>query len=198
MARNKNRSETKDQNSEKPFLTVTAKVAPKDAEKAARYFRLLQSLKMTVIFILFLMAVVAGVTIYNGLPLSAMGSVISGSRMWIYIILYVAFSLIYHIWYQPRQARRALIEIYGDTPYWQTRYSLYDTKLGIEAVGAKTSFESFVEYTDIRRIRELKYQILLRIQSHNLLSINKLGLSDGDTAALLKGLRENMPHFKKQ
>ena len=183
---------------ETPFLTIVSRVKPEDAEKAARYFRILQSIKTSIIFALFLLAVTVVVTLANGLPLAAVGTVIRDSRMWIYILLYIGFSAIYHVWYQPRQARRALIEAYGDQPYWETRYSLDSTGMHIEAVGTKTTFESLVKYTDIRRIRELKYQILLRTQTHNLLSVNKLGMSAGDAAALLKGLRENTPHFKKQ
>ena len=72
------------------------------------------------------------------------------------------------------------------------RYKLNSTSLCIEAVGTKTSFESQVNYADIRRIRELKYQILLRTQKHNLLSINKLGMSADDAAALLSGLKERV------
>ena len=60
----------------------------------------------------------------------------------------------------------------------------------IEAVGTKTSFDSLVTYADIRRIRDLKYQILLRTQKFSLLSVNKLGMSESDAAALLKALKE--------
>ena len=112
--------------------------------------------------------------------------------MWLYILLYVLFSVIYHIWYQPRQARRALMTVYGDVSSMQTRYSLYDDQMKIEAIGIKTHYESTVNYSDIRRIRDLRYQILLRTQTHNILSINKLGLSNKDIAALLKALREKV------
>ncbi len=177
---------------EPPFLTVTARVTPQDAEKAARHFRLLQSIKTSIIFALFLLVLTVVITLANGLPVSAAGIVARDSRMWIYILLYIGFSAIYHVWYQPRQARRALIEVYGDQPCWEMRYKLNSTSLCIEAVGTKTSFESQVDYTDIRRIRELKYQILLRTQKHNLLSINKLGMSADDAAALLSGLKERV------
>lgn len=190
MSQEKKTPETQNLNHEKPFLTVVSKVTPQDAEKAARYFRLLQSVKMSIIYALFLLVATIVLTLANGLPLSALGTVIVDSRMWIYILLYIGFSAIYHVWYQPRQARRALIEAYGNQPYWETRYSLDSEGLRIEAVGTKTTFESLVRYADIRRIRELKYQILLRTQTHSLLSINKLGMSESDAAALLNGLKE--------
>ena len=192
MSQEKKTPETQNLNheNEKPFLTVVSKVTPQDAEKAARYFRLLQSVKTSVIFALFLLAATAVITLINGLPLAAVGTVIRDSRMWIYILLYIGFCGVYHVWYQPRQARRALIEAYGNQPYWETRYSLDSEGLRIEAVGTKTTFESLVRYADIRRIRELKYQILLRTQTHSLLSINKLGMSESDAAALLNGLKE--------
>ena len=192
MSQEKKTPETQNLNheNEKPFLTVVSKVTPQDAEKAARYFRLLQSVKTSVIFALFLLAATAVITLINGLPLAAVGTVIRDSRMWIYILLYIGFCGVYHVWSQPRQARRALIEAYGNQPYWETRYSLDSEGLRIEAVGTKTTFESLVRYADIRRIRELKYQILLRTQTHSLLSINKLGMSESDAAALLNGLKE--------
>lgn len=190
MSQEKKTPETQNLNHEKPFLTVVSKVTPQDAEKAARYFRLLQSVKMSIIYALFLLVATIVLTLANGLPLSALGTVIVDSRMWIYILLYIGFSAIYHVWYQPRQARRALIEAYGNQPYWETRYSLDSEGLRIEAVGTKTTFESLVRYADIRRIRELKYQILLRTQTHSLLSVNKLGMSKSDAAALLNGLKE--------
>ena len=192
MSKKKPVSEAQDLNREKPFLTVTARVTPKDTEKAARYFRVLQSLKMILIFVLILVAAVIVIALIHGYQLSEMGGALAESRFWIYALLYIAFSAIYHVWYQPRQARRALIQVYGNAPYWDTRYSLYDDKLTIEAVGAKTSYKSDVEYSDIRKIRELKYQILLRTKDHNILSINKLGLSKQDAAALLHGLRGRM------
>ena len=192
MSQEKKMPETQNLNheNEKPFLTVVSKVTPQDAEKAARYFRLLQSVKTSVIFALFLLAATAVITLINGLPLAAVSTVIRDSRMWIYILLYIGFCGVYHVWYQPRQARRALIEAYGNQPYWETRYSLDSEGLRIEAVGTKTTSESLVRYADIRRIRELKYQILLRTQTHSLLSINKLGMSESDAAALLNGLKE--------
>ncbi len=192
MSQEKKTPETQNLNheNEKPFLTVVSKVTPQDAEKAARYFRLLQSIKTSVIFALFLLAATVVVTLANGLPMNALGTVIRDSRMWIYILVYIGFCGIYHVWYQPRQARRALIEAYGDQPYWETRYSLDSTGMRIEAVGTKTSFDSLVTYADIRRIRDLKYQILLRTQKFSLLSVNKLGMSESDAAALLKALKE--------
>lgn len=183
---------TKAQEQEKPFLTVIAKVTPQDAEKAARYYRFVQSLKMTALFALFVFFASEVVTLINGLPLSATPTVMVSARVWLYVLLYFAFSMIYHVWFQPRQARRSLVEIYGDAPAWEMRYSLDSKSIHFSVSGPKSSGESAVRYADLRSMRELRYQILLHTRSRNMLSINKLGMSASDALALAKALRERI------
>lgn len=182
-------SEHRSPEKEQPSLTFTAHITPADAEKASRSYRLIQTIKLVAAFALLLLVFTAIVTLANGLPLAAMSEVLNAPSIWAVLIAYTAFMFVTRVWQMPRKARQALVEMYGDAPSWEIRYSFYDTAFRIQVVTKKTTQDTSISYADIRRVRKLPCQILLRCRQ-NLFAINILGMSASDAGALLKALRD--------
>ena len=176
----------------KPLLTVTSRVSPADAEKAARNYRLIQTAKLTAVFVAVLILASAVITLYHGLPLTALPTVLRDSHLWLYVLLYIVLALVSRVWYMPRRARRTLTEIYGDAPYWEMRYDLYDDCLHVVTETKKSNADASISYADIRRIRRLPYQILMRTRQRSLFAINTLGMSGQDAQALLDFLKKRV------
>ncbi|MBO4298003.1 MAG: hypothetical protein J5998_04330 [Clostridia bacterium] len=186
-------------------LVITARLSPKQYEKAMRYRQSLRELKLAGLILGVFILVSLGIILYFSLTydepfadiakywLESLGS----GRTYLFLAL-IIFWLVFSIWYYPRRYRKLLVDVHGDQTDWLYRYTFCGEDLVIETSSDKSSSDIRIRYTDIRKIKQDRYSIILKTKGRTSYWIARNNISGEEEMKLLNILRSRCVNAKQR
>ncbi len=175
---------------EVPFLTLTGQLTADARVRAYRSNVLRLIVIRVLIFIAVMLVMSAAINLYYGLPAFDFSILFSSFVFRIGLPLIILVYAVEGLWLRPRKLRKNMIELYGDTQPWETKYEFYEKGFSSGIVSGKNPSDLRLDYADLKKLKVRRRDIFLKTKTGNRFAFTRGELSPEDEQKMIDTLRE--------